>query len=118
MVWLLGRENAFPAAPAARPAARILGNLPNMWSWMVQAVVHIQQYINKRKVRYQPFGLWGQFPNRIFCTKPCTLDDDSSSSSDSDSDSETPSGSSLTSCSADYVCSDVDYSPDDIVVSD
>ena len=69
-------------------------------------------------MRYQPFGPWGHFPNRIFRTKPCTLDDDSSSSSESDSDSDTTSGSSLTSCSADYVSSDVDYSLDDIVVSD
>ena len=85
---------------------------------MVHAVVHIQQFINKRKVRYQPFGPWERFPNRIFRTKPCTLDDDSSSSSDSDSHSNTTLGSSLTSCSADYVSSDINPSPDDIVVSD
>ena len=27
-------EKAFPAAPAARPAARSLGNLPNSWSFL------------------------------------------------------------------------------------
>ena len=41
----------------------------------------------------------------ISLPKPCTLDDDSSSSSNSDFHSDTTSGSSLTSCSADYVSS-------------
>ena len=27
-------ENAFPAAPAARPTARSLGNLPNLWIFL------------------------------------------------------------------------------------
>ena len=27
--------------------------------WMVHAVVHIQQFINKRNVKYKPYGPWG-----------------------------------------------------------
>ena len=42
--------------------------------WMVHVVVHIhiQQFINKRNVKYKPYGLWGQFLGQ--CTlKPITL---------------------------------------------
>ena len=30
--------------------------------WMVRAVVHIQQFINKRNVKYKPYSPWGHFP--------------------------------------------------------
>ena len=33
---------------------------------MVHAVVHIQQFLNKRSLRYQPFGPWNHFPDEIF----------------------------------------------------
>ena len=29
---------------------------------MVHVVVHIQQFVNKRSLRYQPFGPWNHFP--------------------------------------------------------
>ena len=32
---------------------------------MVHAVVHIQQFVNKRNLRYQPFGPWKHFPKAI-----------------------------------------------------
>ena len=60
--------------------------------WMVHAVVHIQQFINKRNVKYKPYGQWRHFSKEMFGTKACTVDDDSSTSdldSDSDSDSTT-----------------------------
>ena len=41
--------------------------LPNC-HWMVHAVVHIQQFINKRNVKYKPYGPWGHFPKEIFGT--------------------------------------------------
>ena len=87
-------------------------------------MVHIQQFINKRNVKYQPYGPWGHFPKRRFGTKPCSVDSDSSTSdSDSNSDSHSSSssnsnsntdydsGSSLTSCSPDPLASKPDYSP-------
>ena len=85
---------------------------------MVHAVVHIQQFIDKRNAKYKPYGPWGHFPKEMFGTKCCTVDDDSStydSSPDSDSDSTTDSesGSSLTSCSADSLSSEPNYSPND-----
>ena len=86
---------------------------------MVHAVVHIKQFINKRNVKYKPYGPWGHFPKEMFGTKSCTVDDDSSTSdsdpdSDSNSDSSTDSdsGSSLTSCSPDSLSSGPNYSPD------
>ena len=30
--------------------------------WMVHAVVHIQHFINKSNVKYQPAGPWGNLP--------------------------------------------------------
>ena len=36
--------------------------------WMVHAVVHIQQFINKRNMKYKPYGPWGHFLER------CTLE--------------------------------------------
>ena len=86
--------------------------------WMVHAVVHTQQFINKQNVKYKPYGPWGHFPKELFGTKSCTVDDNSSTSdsdSDSDSDSTTDSdsGSSLTSCSPDSLSSGPNYSPDD-----
>ena len=88
--------------------------------WMVHAVVHIQPFINKRNVKYEPYGPWGHFPKEMFGTKSCTVDDDSSTSdSDSDSDSnsnsttDSDSGSSLTSCSPDSLLSGPNCSPDD-----
>ena len=95
---------------------------------MVHVVVHIQQFIKKRNVKYQPYGPWGHFPKRMFGTKPCSVDSDSSTSeSDSDSDSnsdshsssnsnsstDSDSGLSLTSCSQDPLSSEPDYSPDE-----
>ena len=41
--------------------------------WMVHAVVHIQQFMNKRNVKYQPYRPWGHFPKRMFGTKPCSV---------------------------------------------
>ena len=82
---------------------------------MVHAVVHIQQFINKRNVKYQPY-------KRMFGTKPCSVDSDTSTShSDSDSHSSSNSnsstysdlGSSLTSCSPDPLLSEPNYSPDE-----
>ena len=29
--------------------------------WMVHAMVHIQHFINKRNVKYKPYGPWGHF---------------------------------------------------------
>ena len=29
--------------------------------WMVHVVVHIQRFINKRNVKYKPYGPWGHF---------------------------------------------------------
>ena len=82
--------------------------------WMVHAVVHIQPFINKRNVKYKPYGPWGHFPKEMFGTKSCTVDDDSSTSdSDSDSTTDSDSGSSLTSCSPDSLSSVPNYSPDD-----
>ena len=92
--------------------------------WMGHAVVHIQQFINKRNVKCQPYGPWGHFPKRMFGTKPCSVDIDSSTSDpDSNSDShsscnsnsntDSDSRSSLTSCSPDPMSSEPDYSPDE-----
>ena len=56
--------------------------------FLVYAMVHVQQCTNKRNVKYHPYSPWGHFPKRIFGTKPCTIDGDSSTSdSDSDPDS-------------------------------
>ena len=60
--------------------------------WMVHVVVHIQQFINKRNVKYQSYSPWGHFPKRMFGTKPCSVDTDSSTS-DSDSSSNSNSNS-------------------------
>ena len=86
---------------------------------MVHAMVHMQQFINKRNVKYEPYGPWGHFPKWMFGTKPCSVDSDSSTSdSDSDFDSNSDShsssnpnsntdfdsGLSLTSCSTTLCC--------------
>ena len=65
---------------------------------MVRAVVHIQQFLNVRNVRYEPYGPWDHFPSGIFGQPKATRrrGSDSDSNSDSDSDSSS-SGSSLTS---------------------
>ena len=100
--------------------------------WMVHAVVHIQQFMNKCNVKYQPYGPWSHFPKQMFRTKPCSVDSDSStsdsdsdsnsdsnsdshfsSSSNSNSNTDSDSGSSLTSCSPDPLSSEPDYSPDE-----
>ena len=66
--------------------------------WMVRAVVHIQQFLNARNVRYEPHGLWEHFPDAIFGQPKATRRHTDSDSSSSDSDtSSTSSGSSLTS---------------------
>ena len=85
---------------------------------MVHAVVHIQQFINRRNVKYKLYGPWGQFPKEMFGMKYCTVDDDSSTSdsesnSNSNSTTDSDSGSSLTSCSPDSLSSEPNYSPDD-----
>ena len=63
---------------------------------MVRAVVHIQQFLNVRNVRYEPYGPWDHFPSGIFGQPKATRrrGSDSDSNSDSDSDSSS-SGSSL-----------------------
>ena len=48
---------------------------------MVHAVVHIQQFVNKRNLRYQPYGPWGHFPEEIF--DQSEVEPDTSSSEDS-----------------------------------
>ena len=62
--------------------------------WMVRAVVHIQQFLNARNVRYEPYGEWDHFPPDIFgqpkATRPPALDPEST-------DTESTSGTSLTS---------------------
>ena len=67
--------------------------------WMVHDVVHIQQFMTRCNVKYQPCGSWGHFPERMFGTKPCSVDIDSSTS-DSDSDSDLHSHSSASSKSS------------------
>ena len=62
---------------------------------MVRAVVHIQQFLNVRNVRYEPYGPWDHFPSGIYGQPPATRRRGSDSDSDSDSDSSS-SGSSLT----------------------
>ena len=54
---------------------------------MVHAAAHCQQFINKRNVRYQPYGPWTHFPKSVFKNGTVTEDTSSSSSSDSSSDS-------------------------------
>ena len=61
---------------------------------MVHAVVHIQQHVNKRNVRYQPFGPWKYFPKAMFDKPTVAPETDSSdavatSSDESGSDDET-----------------------------
>ena len=53
---------------------------------MVHAVVHIQQVVNKRSLRYQPFGPWNHFPDEIFDEFEVEPNTDSSESSSSCSD--------------------------------
>ena len=37
------------------------------------AVVPIQQFINKRNVKYRPYGPWGHFPKEIkICNEVCS----------------------------------------------
>ena len=63
---------------------------------MVRAVVHIQQFLNVRNVRYEPYGPWDHFPSGIYGQPSATRRRGSDSDSDSDSVSSS-SGSSLTS---------------------
>ena len=66
--------------------------------WMVRAVVHIQQFLNARNVRYEPHGPWEHFPDAIFGQPKATRRHTDSDSSSSDSDtSSTSLGSFLTS---------------------
>ena len=53
---------------------------------MVQAVVHIQRFVNKRSLRYQPFGPWNHFPDEIFEQSEVEPNTDLSESSSSSSD--------------------------------
>ena len=94
-------------------------------------MAHIQQLINKHNVKYRPSGPRGHFPKRMFGTKPCSVESESSTSdSDSDSDCDSNSDShstsnsnsnsdsnlrsSLTSCSPDPLSSEPDYSPNEV----
>lgn len=70
--------------------------------WLVRSVVHIQQFINRRNVRYEPFGPWDHFPASIFGQDACKRNEeedisDDTSSSSSSSDSDASNVSSLTS---------------------
>ena len=80
---------------------------------MVHAVVHVQQFMNKRSVKYQPQGPWGHFPKKIFRTKACTVDSDSSTCSPTSSSSLSSLTPKDTSCSSDAIESEVNYSPND-----
>ena len=80
---------------------------------MVHAVVHVQQFMNKRSLRYQPHGPWGRFPKNIFRTKACTVDSDSSTCSSTSSSSLSSVTLRNTSCSSDATESEIEYSPDD-----
>ena len=62
---------------------------------LVRAVVHIQQFLNVRNVRYEPYGPWDHFPSGIYGQPSATRRRGSDSDSDSDSVSSS-SGSSLT----------------------
>ena len=53
---------------------------------MLHAVVHIQQLVNKRSLRYQPFDPWNHFPDEIFDQSEVEPNTDSSESSSSSSD--------------------------------
>ena len=53
---------------------------------MVHAVVHIQQFVNKRRLRYRPFGPWNHFQDEIFDQLEVEPNTDSSESSSSSSD--------------------------------
>ena len=66
---------------------------------MVHAVVHIQQLVNKRNLRYQPYGPWGHFPEEIF--DQSEVEPDTSSSEDSSTSSDQSSDEDDTSCSDD-----------------
>ena len=48
--------------------------------WMVHAVVHIQQFINKRNFKYQPYGPWGHFPKWMYGTSDSSISDSDSNS--------------------------------------
>ena len=80
---------------------------------LVHAVVHVQQFMNKRSVRYQPHGPWGHFPKKIFRTKACTVDSDSSTCSSTFSSSLSSLTPKNTSCSSAAIESEIDYSSDD-----
>ena len=53
---------------------------------ILSSVIHIQQFINKCNVKYQPYGSWRRFSKGIFGTKPCTVDTVDSSTTHSDSE--------------------------------
>ena len=55
---------------------------------MVRAVVHIQQFLNVRNVRYEPYGPWDHFPSGIFGQPKATRRRGSDSDSDSSADEE------------------------------
>ena len=55
-------------------------------NWMVRAVVHIQEILNARNVRYEPYDLLDHFPSTIYGQPKATrwrTDSDSSSLSSS-----------------------------------
>ena len=49
---------------------------------MIAAVVNIQQFINRRSVKYEPFGPWNHFPEIIFGQNKFTVNSDSESESE------------------------------------
>ena len=57
---------------------------------LIRAIIHIQQFINKRNVRYEPFGPWPHFPASIFGQDSAVQDtaEDTGSSSSSSSSAE------------------------------
>ena len=66
--------------------------------WMVHAVVHMQQFMNKCNVKYEPYGPWGPLPKWMLGTEPCSVGSDSSTSdADSECDPNCPFSSSLNS---------------------
>ena len=53
--------------------------------------MHIQQFLNVRNVRYEPYGPWDHFPSGIYgqlkATRRCASDSDSSSTKEEEEDS-------------------------------
>lgn len=64
---------------------------------LVRAVVHIQNFVNRRNIKYQPFGPWPHLHPDCFQQKEADedVDDTTTESGDSDTiDSDTSSSSS------------------------